>query len=198
MDKNDYEKYLESPWWKVRRNRALSAANWKCSRCPARRNLEVHHLTYERLGSELDSDLEVLCQDCHTGHHLSDMADSSFRVYLKLASSALRDQPFADLGDLAETVKRQCVRLKIAYDHAAIDRALSMLAGSSRLATPLPKTHEDIAQESGRPLTHAESRECLHRLGIGTALIKTMPGATVAKIDIYGDPPEEDFSYEVF
>jgi hypothetical protein len=25
----------------------------------------VHHKTYERLGCELDQDLEVLCPDCH-------------------------------------------------------------------------------------------------------------------------------------
>lgn len=27
--------------------------------------LEVHHKTYTRLGHELDTDLEVLCRDCH-------------------------------------------------------------------------------------------------------------------------------------
>lgn len=27
--------------------------------------LEVHHLNYDRIGSELDIDLEVLCRECH-------------------------------------------------------------------------------------------------------------------------------------
>lgn len=31
--------------------------------------LEVHHLNYERLGAELDEDLELLCKRCHTIEH---------------------------------------------------------------------------------------------------------------------------------
>ena len=39
----------------------------KCDRCGKHYPfLEVHHLTYARLGNERDSDLEVLCNDCHT------------------------------------------------------------------------------------------------------------------------------------
>jgi len=33
------------------------------------RNLEVHHLTYDRLGDERMDDLEVLCPDCHRKAH---------------------------------------------------------------------------------------------------------------------------------
>ena len=31
--------------------------------------LDVHHLTYERLGREKDEDLRVLCRACHGDEH---------------------------------------------------------------------------------------------------------------------------------
>jgi hypothetical protein len=34
-------------------------------RCGHQYSLELHHKTYERLGRELISDLEVLCKGCH-------------------------------------------------------------------------------------------------------------------------------------
>ena len=38
----------------------------RCERCKdSEANLELHHKTYERLGSELDSDVELLCGACH-------------------------------------------------------------------------------------------------------------------------------------
>ena len=63
-----WEKYLRSPQWKARRDARLRAVGYKCERCgingPSAR-LEVHHLTYDRLGNELPSDLSVLCPRCH-------------------------------------------------------------------------------------------------------------------------------------
>ena len=101
-----YLAYLNSPAWRTRRNKALKDAGYQCQKCAARRNLQVNHLTYERLGAEWDQDLEVLCQDCHGAHHLNEMAESeSHRLFLKLASDALRKEPLATLGELAESVK---------------------------------------------------------------------------------------------
>ena len=37
----------------------------RCERCGHPHSLELHHKTYERLGRELTSDLEVLCRRCH-------------------------------------------------------------------------------------------------------------------------------------
>lgn len=70
-----YTEYLDSQDWKIRRHRLLKEAGRQCERCghdglPGMRHLdyrslEVHHLTYERLGDERDEDLEVLCRECH-------------------------------------------------------------------------------------------------------------------------------------
>lgn len=65
----EYERYLKSKAWKQKREAALKRAGYRCQSCggaflPSK--LDAHHLTYERLGHELPSDLRVLCATCHT------------------------------------------------------------------------------------------------------------------------------------
>lgn len=64
-----YSEYLNTPYWQMRRKGKLAAADFKCSACGGDGILDVHHNTYERLGEELDSDLVVLCRDCHGLFH---------------------------------------------------------------------------------------------------------------------------------
>lgn len=67
-----YERYISSPEWKKKREKALKSAHYKgkywCQDCGWNfkvDQLEVHHLTYERLGKERDTDLIVVCSRCH-------------------------------------------------------------------------------------------------------------------------------------
>lgn len=67
-----YYAVLDSPRWKALRARLIAALEGKCGRCNRNSNaeghpflLELHHKTYERLGAELDTDVEVLCPECH-------------------------------------------------------------------------------------------------------------------------------------
>lgn len=64
-----YERYLNSSAWKAKRLDALDAADHKCNGCGADDALQVHHLTYERLGFERLTDLMVLCEQCHALEH---------------------------------------------------------------------------------------------------------------------------------
>jgi hypothetical protein len=57
--------YLRSPHWRTRRARAIALAGGRCERCGKPGRLEVHHLTYKRLGRERDRDLRALCHPCH-------------------------------------------------------------------------------------------------------------------------------------
>ncbi len=41
----------------------------RCQACGGAERLEVHHLTYERLGYERLTDLMVLCHACHAEAH---------------------------------------------------------------------------------------------------------------------------------
>jgi hypothetical protein len=67
-----YGRYRGTAWWKQRRELAGEQAAYCCQRCgqhrdaTAERKLEVHHVTYANLGCEPDSDLRVLCRDCHS------------------------------------------------------------------------------------------------------------------------------------
>lgn len=62
--------YLQNDHWKATQKRALLRAGGYCQRCHQRGlPLDVHHLTYRNLGRERESDLLVLCRDCHQKEH---------------------------------------------------------------------------------------------------------------------------------
>ena len=59
-----YERHIRSSQWKKMRKDILRMRD-RCEGCGTRKFLEVHHKTYERLGRESPSDLEVVCKTCH-------------------------------------------------------------------------------------------------------------------------------------
>lgn len=61
--------YLQSPEWKALKQIKLEQSNHKCELCNSTSNLHLHHLTYERLGNELLTDLIILCNYCHQLQH---------------------------------------------------------------------------------------------------------------------------------
>ena len=71
MTKEEYQEYLQSSHWHFVRHDALLRGKEKCALCSDGDGLEVHHNSYERLGSESHSDLVVLCAKCHTAYHES-------------------------------------------------------------------------------------------------------------------------------
>ena len=65
----EYQAALKSDHWRELRELVRVETLNRCEACgkpwaPGRR-LELHHLTYERLGCELRSDVMFLCPDCH-------------------------------------------------------------------------------------------------------------------------------------
>jgi hypothetical protein len=64
-----YETYLHSPEWAERRRYKLQQAGHRCQGCDSDELLEVHHLTYDRVGHERPEDLMVLCNLCHAKEH---------------------------------------------------------------------------------------------------------------------------------
>lgn len=59
--------YYETAHWRAFRERFRKSS---CARCgKGRRKLELHHLTYERLGRETAFDVETLCDACHRAIH---------------------------------------------------------------------------------------------------------------------------------
>ena len=62
--------YLPSNHWKKKREEALEFYGRKCQACGSTESLQVHHLHYKSLHREnVETDLEVLCADCHKFEH---------------------------------------------------------------------------------------------------------------------------------
>src|SRR5207253_1892600 len=67
------------------RRKALAYHGARCAVCKTTRRLQVHHLTYERLGHERMSDFKILCKRHHPRGMLSAAAiDSWHTSYLWL------------------------------------------------------------------------------------------------------------------
>lgn len=64
-----YDIYLHSDEWRSRRMVAIEKAGYRCQICGSALNLEVHHITYDRLGHEADDDLIAVCKKCHNALH---------------------------------------------------------------------------------------------------------------------------------
>ena len=63
-----YQTYMRSTAWQRRRQAFIRTTRGTCF-CGSINNLHVHHVTYERLGSELDSDLRLVCNMHHDMIH---------------------------------------------------------------------------------------------------------------------------------
>ncbi len=69
MSRTDKQAYLHSTKWKTLRQLILHRENHTCVTCGTTSNLQVHHIHYENLGDELETDLTILCGSCHTKLH---------------------------------------------------------------------------------------------------------------------------------
>lgn len=64
-----YAEYLRSGVWRGIRARIIER-DGTCQDCGAAKQLQVHHLTYKRVGGlERDEDLVTLCGPCHNARH---------------------------------------------------------------------------------------------------------------------------------
>lgn len=76
-----YEAHLASPEWQDLRQRVMERCRGLCEGCRLRRAVQVHHLTYERLGNEMLFDLAAVCLICHAmihGRPIGEEADGVF------------------------------------------------------------------------------------------------------------------------
>lgn|SRR5258707_10513860 len=84
--------YLKSGHWQGQRKQALRRAKHRCQHCESTRRLEVHHLSYERLGREKKKDLIVLCAICHEKEHV--LLDAAKAIYE--SSNAINEAIFGE------------------------------------------------------------------------------------------------------
>ena len=71
----EYKRYMRSRDWEHKRQRRLEVDGHKCVMCgrpesKCRNGLQVHHISYTRLGNEdVGNDLVSLCPGCHKKIH---------------------------------------------------------------------------------------------------------------------------------
>jgi len=183
-----YRAYLNSSHWLMVRNAALKRANYRCHKCGSKRDPNVHHKSYERLGNERDEDIEVLCFTCHNGLHLEQAQEEPVGVYVKIVSDVLACNPVAQIADISDETKRFCLAHKIPVKVALIDKAISLVCGTRMKDGKQPyQSVVDVPQDKwvpDLPLTAAQAVEMLARLrvmagvlGVTTPLVKPMPKA---------------------
>lgn len=175
-----YATYLQSAGWRRRRDEALKAAGWTCQRCGARKGLQVHHLTYERIGAELPEDLQVLCRSCHEGEHLMQDQREHAGIYVRVVSAALQEARFTTMADLLDTVKTACSRMKIRYNADQIWLAVRDLDAKRQgiLDAPAKPVLMMDAPRDERPFGRAEAADILRRLNVKVGA-REMPKAAV-------------------
>lgn len=73
MNKTTYKRYLRTQNWQKLRFEVLKRSGGKCERCgyqPWKPNgLQIHHLSYDRVGHESLEDLIAICPRCHMEIH---------------------------------------------------------------------------------------------------------------------------------
>lgn len=95
---NDYNEFLRSPEWLAKREEIITRDGGMCQMCKSRKNLRVHHKSYEDL---LDNDsLITLCDKCHEQVH----------EYTKMFNAALHDEN-SDLRKSFDGVNEAITRL---------------------------------------------------------------------------------------
>ena len=168
----DYAEYLQSPWWRKRRDLAIRNVGHRCTRCGSKTQVEVHHVSYARLGAELDEDLEVICHDCHEGHHFElGLQDAQLiGVYTRLGSELLKTQRFETHRDFEDAIMVSCESYRIRRDRKLLRYAIERLSPRMFRALPTPQTSTN--QEP--PMSRDEAKEICRRLGL-TVPIRGMP-----------------------
>ena len=95
-----YEKYLQSPAWRRKRDAVIQRDGDQCI-CGAQA-VELHHKTYDNIGKEPLFDLVMLCEECHKRLHRprvpSDQQSvknkEAFIAYVKRESKILQHADF--------------------------------------------------------------------------------------------------------
>lgn len=68
MTREEYKNYTYNSHWQQLRDELYKISNW-CAACGTTLDVDIHHMTYERIGSENINDLVLLCRPHHFATH---------------------------------------------------------------------------------------------------------------------------------
>lgn len=82
MNKDDYQQYLQSSHWCKIKAQYRKRYQRVCYLCSSRDNLQLHHVTYDRIREELLTDLVYLCVNCHSFIHQDSKEARELRAWI--------------------------------------------------------------------------------------------------------------------
>lgn len=105
-----YKDYLKTEHWKSVKEEFGEKNPRRCYFCGSNFNLNLHHITYDRLGKEDLSDLVWLCRRCHKYTHFSKESDVVKkwleRIRLKRVKAAQYPKPKKTLTSYLQGQRR--------------------------------------------------------------------------------------------
>src|SRR5262245_14671819 len=178
-----YPDYLRTPEWRRRRDRALARALWCCEwpDCRARKVLEVHHKTYNRLGDELDQDLAVLCPQHH--HAVHEACGRRGDVRIVVIRELMRRRGYTSIAEFTDALKHSLAQYKIPYDPHDLHDTLNRIQIDLE-AEPLPPLPPPAIVWFDEAPDQIEATEILETLTTNCpCTIRTMPDARALTSD---------------
>jgi len=155
INSQPYKDYLQSQHWQKKRKEAIAESGGRCMICGGTYNLEVHHITYERLGNELTFDLACLCHECHKAvHAIKDMMKDEKRKLTPI-SDQWRQDAYEDLKKRKDKMNEryQEMRKKELSENMGVINALSEqyvdLLGNRTIRKNLPSIGRIIGETCG-------------------------------------------------
>lgn len=136
---DNYRDYIYSQHWADFRGQYFQTHERRCSKCGTTDGpIQLHHTTYDRLGREIDKDVEVLCRNCHRALHdeqkqAAPKAKAKKKQPRKLAqrtnrSARARSKKIGDIKSIAYSMKD-------GWSRAKYDKLVTLV---DRLAKSLP------------------------------------------------------------
>jgi hypothetical protein len=169
-----YREYLTSTWWRRRRHARLQKAGGRCERCRKAALLaDVHHLNYDRLGEERDTDLEVLCRRCHKEVHNEQSRQQNINAYLNLAREIDRLDHQETAVDFRELMRERCEEFGLPIDHR-IDDAINVILHNRVSLVSAARRREVAATPDLPAISKAEALALCRQLKV-TSPFRPMP-----------------------
>lgn len=106
--KQRYAKYLNSEHWLSFRLAIIAQRGPACEVCGNNQERpSLHHLSYAHLGAELESDVVIVCDECHRGYHDLPSLETLRQDFLKNGRAAVK----------AEFRKKRIIKLPKIHTH---------------------------------------------------------------------------------
>jgi len=175
-----YDEYKQTSWWRRRRHARLQKAYGKCERCRRVVSIaDVHHVHYDRLGAERDSDLEVDCRDCHTKLHFDQSRTQNIGAYEMLARETLRLDKPTSLTAFRDAFRARVDRMHLPIDHR-VDDAISIIWKHEAVSLVSAARRERVAHVLAQgaelpPISVPEGMALLRRMGYSRVPVREMP-----------------------